>query len=482
MEQFKEELLNAFQECTKKERDFFIVSYRTGVYDGEFRTLKEVGEIFGISRERVRQIEQKLIRRVYFLGNRNLQLGKIEHPCSILINHLKSWILPGSPTEVLNIATLALRLPNLHFSKNCDLIVKLCYPSSEVEEKKVMALKLVKHIQEGFYKLNQYQTRQKNIFNRLFSAVAWPPKIKTVSIEDWNRIKPKRQVNILSEGESGSFFSKKNNTDIEFESQLEYNFCAYLEELENVTRYVQQPFEIPYTIDGNNRIYIPDFFVLFNDGRSVIVEIKSRHHMGHYLNIMKWIGLQKFCLKHGFGYLIIENYNTINDYIYDVVDEKKRQLILSRVINNSLNWREFRQLKVLHELKWREVVALILQEGLKLTLNPFNISNSKEKFEHFISNHKLLTHETFQKTFKSLDSTSQSRTAVKGTNNINKKSKINKVRKGSIGNIGLRWSSDEEAQLVAEFKSGMRMQEIAEKHGRNIGGILARLRKNKLID
>ena len=56
----------AMRELTRQEQE--VVCYRFGLYDGASRTLKEVGEIMKISRERVRQIENQAkerLRRVF---------------------------------------------------------------------------------------------------------------------------------------------------------------------------------------------------------------------------------------------------------------------------------------------------------------------------------------------------------------------------------------------------------------------------------
>jgi len=46
------------------EREAKVIKIRYGLIDGEERTLEEVGEIFGLTRERIRQIEKKAIRNL----------------------------------------------------------------------------------------------------------------------------------------------------------------------------------------------------------------------------------------------------------------------------------------------------------------------------------------------------------------------------------------------------------------------------------
>jgi RNA polymerase primary sigma factor len=46
------------------ERERRIIQLRYGLYDGQYRTLEEVGREFGITRERIRQIEARVLRKL----------------------------------------------------------------------------------------------------------------------------------------------------------------------------------------------------------------------------------------------------------------------------------------------------------------------------------------------------------------------------------------------------------------------------------
>jgi len=58
----KDKIDNVLQTLTYRERE--IIKLRYGLGDGYTYTLEEVGRIFNVTRERVRQIEAKAIRKL----------------------------------------------------------------------------------------------------------------------------------------------------------------------------------------------------------------------------------------------------------------------------------------------------------------------------------------------------------------------------------------------------------------------------------
>ena len=58
----KEELDQALRSLTERERQ--VVRLRFGLEDGRARTLEEVGREFNVTRERIRQIEAKALRKL----------------------------------------------------------------------------------------------------------------------------------------------------------------------------------------------------------------------------------------------------------------------------------------------------------------------------------------------------------------------------------------------------------------------------------
>lgn len=61
---FNEEFKDAFINSKLTEKEKFVVLHRFGFIDGENHTLEEIGQMMGVTRERVRQIENKSIRKL----------------------------------------------------------------------------------------------------------------------------------------------------------------------------------------------------------------------------------------------------------------------------------------------------------------------------------------------------------------------------------------------------------------------------------
>ena len=58
----KEELEDAMEALTDREKN--VIKLRFGLDDGRTRTLEEVGREFNVTRERIRQIEAKALRKL----------------------------------------------------------------------------------------------------------------------------------------------------------------------------------------------------------------------------------------------------------------------------------------------------------------------------------------------------------------------------------------------------------------------------------
>jgi RNA polymerase primary sigma factor len=57
------QILDAFPDCLTP-RSKQIIEMRYGLLDGAPKTLQQIGDVFGVSRERIRQIERRVLRKL----------------------------------------------------------------------------------------------------------------------------------------------------------------------------------------------------------------------------------------------------------------------------------------------------------------------------------------------------------------------------------------------------------------------------------
>lgn len=91
------------------------------------------------------------------------------------------------------------------------------------------------------------------------------------------KMQPVRKIGPGQNSLRGKVQSKKNGTSHDFESALERDYLQLIEFDYSVSRYIEQPIEIIYEIDGVTRHYTPDILVFYDGKRPAeLVEIKYR--------------------------------------------------------------------------------------------------------------------------------------------------------------------------------------------------------------
>ena len=81
-EMLKDEIAEVLLTLTEREEK--VIRLRFGLEDGKSRTLEEVGQMFGVTRERIRQIEAKALRKLRHpsRSKKLKELRKLRHPSS----------------------------------------------------------------------------------------------------------------------------------------------------------------------------------------------------------------------------------------------------------------------------------------------------------------------------------------------------------------------------------------------------------------
>lgn len=101
---------------------------------------------------------------------------------------------------------------------------------------------------------------------------------------------------------TGWFESRKNANKIFYRSSYELAAYRVLEEMDSVISFQGEPLKIPYTFEGKTRNYVPDLLVLFNDGRSKLIEIKPSYLHEDDCVLAKQRAAEEFCAARNMSY------------------------------------------------------------------------------------------------------------------------------------------------------------------------------------
>jgi DNA-binding CsgD family transcriptional regulator len=146
-ENFAEYFILAQEEALTP-RQGHIVELRYGFASGEHHTLQQIGQEFGLSRERIRQILQQSLRKIRSKGKRQIARNHTASPCARLLLYLESTLKPEETGNLDRIFVFSRDelsyLPQQ--SKALPLIVYLLY--GQRESTKLYFAELFKRYQE----------------------------------------------------------------------------------------------------------------------------------------------------------------------------------------------------------------------------------------------------------------------------------------------------------------------------------------------
>jgi DNA-binding CsgD family transcriptional regulator len=359
------------QEGALTPRQNRIVGLRYGFASGEHYTLEQIGQEFGISRERIRQILQQSLRKIRSKGRRQITKGQTDSACAKLLLYLEGALRPeeaGSLDRIFVFSRDELGyLPQQTLA--LPLIVYLLY--GQGESSKQYFAELIKRDREELASLKRAARLDSGLKN-LFSYIIWPREVTKKF--DWPELSRKREVSSEGAGLSGSYFSKKMSREVQYESHMELQFLLKLEQTKDIMLYQEQPVVIPYQIEGQTRKYYPDVFFVFEDGRGVVVEIKHRYQMALHENLAKWSALYKSCLQSGCGLLVTDGkrpFQKLQHHEYPVEFQTALLAALANAEDGTLSWKEYRNIRDQYNATWDDFIAIILKHRLVWNLQPF---------------------------------------------------------------------------------------------------------------
>ncbi|MFW6015929.1 MAG: sigma factor-like helix-turn-helix DNA-binding protein [bacterium] len=386
IDDFYDYLIDVIELLPDRRRKIF--SLRYALLDGKSYTLREIGEIFGVSGERIRQIINKVSEKIRSKAIMQEKKNEFDKEDYRFFDFLNNYIQPNSEKDILKVSMLALNVYDIPADTFIKLVTDICYSEDVRKDKFDDSYNLYKKIRDKKQKKEKENRNKKQAFKNIFSQVIWPNNITEVDESFYKKISPMRNVNAYGEGDSGVFISNKINREVKYESQLELNFIDKLEKFEEVTWFIEQPLAIKY---NENNDYYPDFLVVINGCYPVIVEVKPRNKMVLKRNIIKYQALSDYCNKHGYGYLIIDNNQSLHYFITDDINESYKNEIISLINRKGyISWKEYKQIRKKHKPKTSDFISTVIKYRLSLTLSPYRIKKGNyylsEKFLNKINN------------------------------------------------------------------------------------------------
>ena len=352
-------------------RESAIVDLRFGFMGGSPHTLEAIGQEFGVTRERIRQILNKALRKIVAKGKRELKGGKLNAPCAALLTYVEGAIRPSDEGAVCRIVDFVeADLSYLPKNSSLLLIAYLAFQNRKIAAAKISEVpKLVRDrkIAQGRYYKNQAKLQD------LLANVIWPNKIVMMTSESIEGLERARHVSSDSEGNAGSFHSGKMARLIEYESEIELRFYQWLEELDEVKFYQEQPFKVPYEYEGRRFLYYPDVLFVLEDGKGIVVEIKPIFKMALNINLKKWTGLRNFCSDKGLGLLVTDGRYTIQQIQHYEVNPSFAKDVLMLLDKGPLSWAQYKPIREKHNATRNDFVGLVLKSKLYWSLNPFKL-------------------------------------------------------------------------------------------------------------
>lgn len=320
---------------TLDERSRQVLVQRFGLSDASkgVVTFDDLGRVYGVSKERIRQIERKGLRKLRSDIDRKAVdlgyaldrlIGRLGFQDDANLSEVAAFLhgIDGPPSlRSFLTAIAARRLTGCSWPKATKLAKS--------------AVTRLDRIDAADRRSNRPQRRQaardeavekadRSVLELLGSAV-WPLERPAAASFDFSKMKSVRDVN-----GGRSHFSEKLGRAVQFESGGERRVLQAFDRCSFVDRYLEQPLEIPYTLDGEERIYRPDFLLSFDGGHLFVLEVKARPLLASYMTLVKALAAISHLRPLGLGYCLVDASGAgLRDIAATEVSEEIEDVVMS---------------------------------------------------------------------------------------------------------------------------------------------------------
>lgn len=179
----------------------------------------------------------------------------------------------------------------------------------------------------------------------------------------------------ISRGKVGRFRSKRDGYDlIPHESKAERAYIEQIDAASTVDWYRVQPLAISYRALGSERVYYPDLMLRMDDGRVLVVEVKSSLEICAIDTLRKAVAGRRYCKANGWGYLLADETGLgVGDLMkYPVPPVERLADFISAVDETGIRRQDLMsRYPAVGRLRGQELTALLLRNDLVLQREPF---------------------------------------------------------------------------------------------------------------
>lgn len=333
--------------------------------------LAELGERFEVSRERIRQVESGILRRLKAGVQRGrsltaqvLDLVKEEVPEEDAGAPL-SWFAGELAQQGCSDAFIEFMLTGYLLREGASgaearrLVAQAMAPIQHIRRRQAATgrrNRTVDEEPERVHKANAFVLA-------ILKKAVWPEHLDHQPV-DLSGLRPLRQCRY-----ERPYYSKTLQRLVEFDSMGERRLIRALDLCTVVTEFAEQPLEIRYEQDSENRTYIPDLLVRTDTDLYFVIEIKGRQQLADRDTLAKAEAAQAHLGQRGIGYCLVDasgfGLDDLRALEADATFEGQLDELLQR--NGALRRPAFEKAFDRERLRWAydQLQGTVLRRGLR---------------------------------------------------------------------------------------------------------------------
>ncbi|WP_030957847.1 TnsA endonuclease N-terminal domain-containing protein [Streptomyces sp. NRRL S-378] len=367
------ELLAAAVGEIVKERDREVLSRRLGLYDQSAHTLEKIAEAFGISRERVRQLQTRAIRSMRRTtggpASRKVHAVLAELSC---VDRVPPGAEPPTAERLLDLADAL--LPSMAPRQAVPLLARLA-GADRVRAENLAAeaatVRMLRHDAARRETARQVRVdRAARRWEALSADVNWFGKAEPAPARE--------ELDVLREkggrGVFGMWHCPKLGREVAYESDTELRVIQLLSFAPQVAYYQEQPLAISYWFAGRQRTYYPDLLMATVDGQCILIEVKPVYEMAMAVNVAKYRAVEAFCRNRGWGLIATDGNRTLSLLENRSVDPRVDTALTAALeTHGELTWPQVRAALGDLEVDSLTMSALILKRSWSWSIRPYRL-------------------------------------------------------------------------------------------------------------